>query len=107
MKITGKLKKHYIASFWITLTLSIGLIIGGFCTPPQGQVDGSVLESVGLIFLWPALAFGAKALEENNKIKISHGQTEIVIGQDELEEGIEEDGFEDRQEIQETRLHHR
>lgn len=92
MKITGKLKKHYILSFWITLILSIGLIIGGFCTPPTGQVDGSVLESVGLIFLWPALAFGAKALEENNKIKISHGHTEIVIGQDELEEGIGDNG---------------
>ena len=92
MKITGKLKKHYILSFWITLILSIGLIIGGFCTPPTGEVDGSVLESVGLIFLWPALAFGAKALEENNKIKISHGHTEIVIGQNELEEGIGDNG---------------
>lgn len=88
--IMSNLKKHYIAAFWITLTVSIGLLIGGFCMPPQGEVDGSILESVGLIFLWPALAFGAKALEENNKIKISHGQTEIVIGADELEKGIED-----------------
>lgn len=86
MKITGNLKKHYIIAFWITLTLSIGLLVGGFLTPPTGQVDGSILESAGILFLWPSLAFGAKALEENNKIKIQHGQTTISIGQDELED---------------------
>lgn len=95
MKITGNLKKHYIVAFWISLIMSLGLIIGGFFTPPQGEIDGSVLEGAGLIFLYPALAFGAKALEENNKIKIQHGSTTISIGQDELED----DGVEDTQEI--------
>lgn len=86
MKITGNLKKHYIIAFWISLVISVGLIIGGFFCPPQGEIDGSVLEGAGLLFLYPALAFGAKALEENNKIKIQHGQTTISIGQDELED---------------------
>lgn len=86
MKITGNLKKHYIIAFWISLVISVGLIIGGFFTPPQGEISGSVLEGAGLLFLYPALAFGAKALEENNKIKIQHGQTTISIGQDELED---------------------
>ncbi len=91
MKITGSLKKHYIVAFWLSLSISFGLIIGGFFCPPQGEIDGSVLEAAGLIFLYPALAFGAKALEENNKVKISHGSTTIQIGQDELENGdIEE-----------------
>lgn len=89
--MTNNLKKHYLWAFWISLICSIGLLVGGFLTPPTGQVDGSVLEGAGILFLWPALAFGAKALEEKNKIMIQHGQTTIQIGQDELEEGIEED----------------
>lgn len=90
MKITGNLKKHYVAAFWCTLVVAVGLLIGGFFAPPQGQIDGSILEAAGIMFLWPALAFGAKALEENNKVKISHGSTTISIGQDELENGIED-----------------
>ena len=90
MKLTGNLKRHYLIAFWVSLVCSIGLLVGGFLTPPTGQVDGSVLEGVGIMFLWPALGFAAKALEENNKIKIQHGSTTIQIGQDELEEGIEE-----------------
>ena len=91
MKITGNLKRHYLIAFWISLVCSIGLLVGGFFTPPQGEISGSVLEGAGLIFLYPALSFAAKALEENNRIKIQHGSTTIQIGQDELEEGIEED----------------
>lgn len=74
------LHKHYNIAFWITLFISAGLIIGGFFTPPLGVVDGSVLSSVGLLFLWPALAFAAKALSEGNKAKIKHLDTEIEIG---------------------------
>ena len=93
-KLTDNLKKHYIYAFWISLIISIGLIIGGFFMPPQGEIDGSVLEAAGLIFLYPALSFAAKALEEKNKIMIQHGQTTIQIGQDELEEIEEEENEE-------------
>ena len=47
--------------------------------PEKGKIDGSVLTSVGEIFLWPALAFGAKALDEGHKATISHGNTTIEI----------------------------
>lgn len=90
MKITGNLKKHYLVAFWLSLVISLCLIIGGFFSPPQGVVHGSILESAGIIFLYPALAFGAKALEEHNKVKISHGSTTISIGQDnDIEDGVE------------------
>lgn len=79
-------RNHYLIAFWCTLAVSLGLIITGFFTPPRAQVDGSVLESVGLIFLWPALAFGNKALEEGKIAKITKGDTEIAIGDaDELD----------------------
>ena len=88
------LKKHYVIAFWCTLTVAIGLLVGGFFTPPQGEIDGSVLESAGLLFLWPALAFGAKALEENNVVKIQHGNTTISINEarEVLEGGVNDGG---------------
>ena len=48
--------------------------------PPQGEIDGSVLKAVGELFLWPALAFGAKALDDNRKIRIQKGNTTITVG---------------------------
>lgn len=74
------LHKHYVAAFWVTLAIAIGLIVGGFFCPPQGEVDGSILTSVGELFLWPALAFGAKALEDGKIAKISKGSTTISVG---------------------------
>ena len=46
----------------------------------QGEIDGSVLKGVGELFLWPALAFGAKALDDNKKIQMQHGNTTITVG---------------------------
>ncbi len=75
-------RKQYVVAFWSTLVIAIGLIITGVCTPPYAEVDGSILESVGLMFLWPALAFGNKALEEGKIAKIQRGNTTISIGDD-------------------------
>ena len=74
------LRNHYFVAFFVTLTISIGLIIGGFFMPPQGEIDGSVLKGVGELVLWPALAFAAKALDDNKKIQIQQGQTTITVG---------------------------
>ncbi len=35
--------------FWIAFIVSIGLIIGGFFTPPLGVIDGSVLTGAGIL----------------------------------------------------------
>ena len=75
-------KKTYIGAFWVSLIISIGLIVTGFFMPPKGKIDGSVLEATGIIFLWPALAFGAKALEEGHTAKIQKGDTAILIGKE-------------------------
>lgn len=73
-------RKQYIIAFWSTLTIAIGLMLGGFFTPPRAEIDGSILEGVGLLFLWPALSFGNKALEEGKTAKIQRGETTISIG---------------------------
>lgn len=76
-------KKTYLYAFWISLFVAISLLVTGFFMPPKGKIDGSVLEATGIMFLWPALAFGAKALEEGNTAKIQKGDTTISIGKDE------------------------
>ena len=73
-------RRQYMVAFWTTLAISIGLMIGGFFTPPKAEIDGSLLEATGLLFLWPALAFGNKALEEGKTAKIQKGETTISIG---------------------------
>lgn len=75
-------KKQYQIAFWVTLVVALGLIIGGFFTPPLAEIPGSLLTAVGLIFLWPALAFASKAIEEGNTAKITHGETTIEVGKE-------------------------
>lgn len=94
------IRNHYFVAFFVTLTISIGLIIGGFFAPPQGEIDGSVLKAVGELFLWPALAFGAKALEDNKKIKLQHGATTITVGK-QLDESTDEVEFDSSEQIME------
>lgn len=43
-------------TFYITLVVSIGLIIGGFFVPPLGVIDGSVITSVGLLLMFAVVA---------------------------------------------------
>ena len=68
------------AIFWSCLVTSIILIVVGFCLPPQGVVDGSVLASVGELFAFAALATGYQALKDGRDITIKHGETEFTIG---------------------------
>lgn len=43
-------------TFYITLAISIALIVGGFFIPPLGVIDGSVLTAVGELLMFCALA---------------------------------------------------
>lgn len=43
-------------TFYITLTVSLMLIVGGFLVPPLGIIDGSVLTAVGLLLMFATLA---------------------------------------------------
>ena len=37
-------------TFYVSLILSILLLVGGFLSPPLGIIDSSVLSAVGLLF---------------------------------------------------------
>lgn len=73
-------KNHYTIAFFVTLAVALGLIIASMFIPPKGKVDPSVLTAVGEIFLWPALAMGAKALDDGKKARLQKGDMTLTIG---------------------------
>lgn len=91
------LHKHYVVAFWITLGISIGLMVGSAWVPPLFVIDGSIFKAVGLLFLWPALAFAALAVESGRVAKFNFGQGSIHIGEDENNDGFD-DNWEKEQE---------
>lgn len=95
--------KHYIIAFWITLGISIGLMVGSAFVPPLFVIDGSIFKAVGLLFLWPTLAFGAKAVEDGRIAKFNFGQGSIHIGEDKYGNGLD-DGYEAQQQQEEDEL---
>lgn len=63
-------------TFYITLAVSIGLIVGGFFVPPLGVIDGSVITSVGLLLMFAVVAQIPdilKAVREGKSIKLQKG----------------------------------
>lgn len=43
-------------TFYVTLVISIALIVGGFFVPPLGVIDGSVLTAVGELVMFCVIA---------------------------------------------------
>ena len=68
--------------FLICLIISIGLMVAGFCVPPTGVIDGSVLKAIGILFLFAALAVGSHAIELGYDLKVSKGDTSVEIHND-------------------------
>ena len=78
----------------LSFIVSIGLAIAGFCVPPHGVIDPSVLkviaEIVGGSTLLTFVVNIPIYLEAGVKAKISHGQTTVAIAADEVEEEAED-----------------
>ena len=62
--------------FGICLAVSLALIIAGFLVPPMGVIDGSVLTAVGELIVFPALAFGLRAVELGYDLRLSKSVAE-------------------------------
>ena len=63
--------------FWICLLVSIGLIVAGFCVPPTGIIDGSVLTAVGILFGFASLAQIPIIIEVAGYVKMTKGDMTI------------------------------
>ena len=65
--------------FFITFGVAIALIIGGFFVPPMGVIDGSVLTAVGELIVFPALAFGMRAVELGYDLRLQKGDASMEL----------------------------
>ena len=67
-------------AFWVCLSLSIALIVAGFCVPPHGEIDGSVLTACGILFGFATLEVVHIAIRKGVDAKVKHGKTELTVG---------------------------
>lgn len=72
-------------TFYVTLVVSICLIVGGFFVPPLGVIDGSVITSVGLLLMFAVLAqvpMILKSVQEGKHIKLQKGDFSAEVSCD-------------------------
>ena len=74
--------KGWKLSFYITQTIAIILIIGGFCVPPVGVISGSVLTAIGELFLFPTLYAAVHIILSGQDLTIKKGDLEISSNKD-------------------------
>ena len=69
--------------FWVCLIVALVLMLLGFYLPPMGEISPSVLESVGWLFGFAALAKFCDtvktAVKAGYDAKVEHGDTKIEI----------------------------
>lgn len=71
--------------FWVCLCMSIALIVAGFCVPPTGVIDGSVLKGVGELFGFATLFTVWLAIKKGTNARVRHGKTSLSVGGHEAE----------------------
>jgi len=67
-------------AFWVCLTITVGLFVAGFCVPPQGEIDGSILMAGGILFAFATLETVHIAIKKGVDAKVKHGNTELTVG---------------------------
>lgn len=73
--------------FYLTLSISILLIVGGFFCPPMGVIDGSVLTAVGLLLMFSVIAQIPRLIEaaRNGKsIKLQKGDFSAEVSSEKV-----------------------
>ena len=66
-------------TFYVTLFISIALIVGGFIVPPTGEIDGSVLTAVGLLLMFAVVEKIPEAIAAGRSVKIQRGDTSLEV----------------------------
>ena len=59
--------------FYLTLSVSIVLMVGGFLCPPIGCIDGSVLTAVGLLLMFSVIEKVPDVIKAGKSLKIVKG----------------------------------
>lgn len=72
--------------FYICLSLSVMLFIGGFFCPPMGVIDGSLLKAAGILLGFATLGVAGQNLANGKDVTFHHGDTEVTINDDDNNE---------------------
>ena len=73
---------------YLTLSVSIALVVGGFLVPPVGVIDGSVIPAVGELLAFAVLAqvpVVIRAARGGRSITFSKGDFKVGVTSDPLE----------------------
>ena len=74
--------------FFICLSISIILMVAGFCVPPTGIIDGSVLTATGELFGFATL-FQLPEIIGSRSVSLTHGNTSLSIDKESEHEDID------------------
>lgn len=72
--------------FYICLSLSVMLFVGGFFCPPMGVIDGSLLKAAGILLGFATLGVAGQNLANGKDVTFHHGDTEVTINDDDNNE---------------------
>lgn len=67
------MKSNKTIPFWICLISAIVLMVAGFCVPPMGVIDGSVLTAIGILFGFATLAQVPVIIQTAGHLKMTAG----------------------------------
>lgn len=68
--------------FWVCLAVSVVLAVAGFCVPPTGIVDGSVLTCIGLLLAFATLAQIPVVIQVAGSMKLTAGGVTLEASKD-------------------------
>ena len=77
---------------WITLLVSVGLLIASFIVPPLGVISPSVLQGVAELFAFATLfklPNIIQSISDGKQVTLQHGSTTVTVGSREGEENEE------------------
>lgn len=66
-------------AFWLCPIVAIGLFVGGFFMPPQGVIDGSVLQASSVLLGFYTMMQLPAVISSAKTTKITHGDTTIEV----------------------------
>ena len=82
---TENITKQTTVALWAVFIIMAGMIIGGFVTPPPGDIPESILKALPWPFSIAVIAVVREAIKEGRGAKITHGTTVIDINKNDNE----------------------
>lgn len=70
--------KHWKIVFWVSLSVSIVLIVASWFVPPRGVIDGSSLAAVGELFAFPTLYAVYGVIVSGRSVTFRKGDMEVT-----------------------------